>query len=145
MEHSETLCERQKDNRKPNPVIQTVVCGSNIYYSKIYQKRNWKNIQFPLERKKIRPPRHLAQLSIWIGRLGILDIKTQLNSLKIKFIQRLLNPTNALWKDLMQYRLNLILNPNQALFRWKEILRSNRHENLQKGNTEDFFMQLVNA
>ena len=26
---------------------------------------------------------------------------TQLNSLKIKLIQKLLNPTNALWKDLM--------------------------------------------
>ena len=67
------------------------------------------NIRFPLERKKIRPPRHLAQLSIWIGGLGILDIDTQLNSLKIKLIQRLLNPTNAIWKDLI---LNLILSSN---------------------------------
>ena len=51
--------------------------------------------------------------------LGILDIETQLNSLKIKWIQRLLNPTNALWKNLMLYQLNLILNYNQelALFR----------------------------
>ena len=51
--------------------------------------------------------------------LGILDIETQLNSLKIKWIQRLLNPTNALWKNLMLYQFNLILNYNQelALFR----------------------------
>ena len=64
-------------------------------------------------------PRHLAQLSIWMIGLGILDIKTQLNSLKIKWIQRLLNLTNALWKNLMRYQLNLILNYNQgpALFR----------------------------
>ena len=48
------------------------------------------------ETEKIRRPRHLAQPSI-------LDIDTQLNSPKIKWIQRLLNPTNALWKDLMQY------------------------------------------
>ena len=35
--------------------------------------------------------------------LDILDIDTQLNFLKIKWIQRLLTPTNALWKDLMLY------------------------------------------
>ena len=32
--------------------------------------------------KKIRPPRHLAQLSIWKDGVGILDIDAQLNSLK---------------------------------------------------------------
>ena len=66
-------------------------------------------------------PKHLAQLSIWTIGLGILDIKTQLNSLKIKWKQRLLNLnlTSALWKNLMLYQLNLILNYNQglALFR----------------------------
>ena len=69
--------------------------------------------------QKIQPPRYLAQISIWMIGLGILDIETQLNSLKIKWIQRLLNPTNALWKNLMLYQLNLILNYNQelALFR----------------------------
>ena len=69
--------------------------------------------------QKIRLPRYLAQMSIWMIGLGILDIETQLNSLKIKWIQRLLNPTNALWKNLMLYQLNLILNYNQgpALFR----------------------------
>ena len=34
--------------------------------------------------QKIRPPRYLAQISIWMIGLGILDIETQLNSLKIK-------------------------------------------------------------
>ena len=81
--------------------------------------------------------------------LDILDIDTQLNFLKIKWIQRLLTPTNALWKDLMLYWLNidLILNSNQglALFRQKQILRYNRHKNLQKQNNEDFFIQLLNA
>ena len=67
----------------------------------------------------MQPPIYLAQISIWMIRLGILDIETQLNSLKTKWIQRLLNPTNALWKNLMLYQLNLILNYNQelALFR----------------------------
>ena len=39
------------------------------------------------------------------------------------------------------------LNSNQgvALFRQKQILRSNRHKNLQKQNNEDFFIQLLNA
>ena len=69
-----------------------------------------KNIQFfPLEQEKKRPPRHLAQLSIWTIGLDILDIETQLNSFKIKWIQKLLNPINALWKNLMLYQLNLIL------------------------------------
>ena len=76
-------------------------------------------MQFLLEQEKIWPLRYLAQLSIWMIGLGILDIETQLNSLKIKWIQRLLNPINALWKNLMLYQLNLILNYNQgpALFR----------------------------
>ena len=49
--------------------------------------------------------------------LDILDIDTQLNSPKIKLIQKLLNPTNALWKDLMLYWLNidLILKSNHVL------------------------------
>ena len=51
--------------------------------------------------ENICPPRHLAQLPIWKGRLGILDIDTQLDSMKIKWIQRLFHPTHALWKDLM--------------------------------------------
>ena len=43
--------------------------------------------------------------------------------------------------------INLILNSNQvlALFRQKQILRYNRHKNLQKQNNEDFFIQLLNA
>ena len=57
--------------------------------------------------KKIRSHRNLAPLSIWKGGLGILDIHTQLNSLKSIWIQRSLNPTNALWKYLMLYQLNL--------------------------------------
>ena len=49
---------------------------------------------------RIRRPRHLVQLSIWRGGLDILDIANQLNSLKIKWIKSLLNPTNVLWKNL---------------------------------------------
>ena len=93
----------------------------NLYYSKIYQKRNWKKT---LEQEKIQPPRHLVQLSSWMGGLCILDKKAQLNYVKIKWIQRLLKPTSALWKDLMLYWLKLILNsdPGLALFRQKQIL-----------------------
>ena len=47
----------------------------------------------------------------------------------------------------MLWWLNLILNSNQGLpvFRQKQILKSNRHKNLQKQNNEDFFIQLLNA
>ena len=86
----------------------------NLCYSKIYQKGNWKrNIQFPLKQEKVQLPNHLAQLSIWRGVLRILDIDTQFNFIKIKGIQRLLNCTNALWKDLVLYWLKLILNYDQ--------------------------------
>ena len=51
--------------------------------------------------KKMQPCRHLAQLSIWIG--GLCTLESQSNSLKIKWILRLLIPTNTLWKHLMLY------------------------------------------
>ena len=96
---------------------------------------------FLCEGKKIHPPRHLVQLPISKGGLGILDIDTQLNSLKIKWTQRLLNSNSALWKNLMLYRLSLNLKSNQglALFRQNQILRSARHSNLQNNNNKDFF------
>ena len=80
--------------------------GQMFIKAKIYQKGYWKkNIPFPLEQEKIQPPRHLTELSIWRNGLGIFDIGTQLNYIiKIKCIQRLLNLTNALWKDIMLHR-----------------------------------------
>ena len=103
---SQIILERQQTNYKPNFTFKTVVCKSYLYNPKIYQKR--KEIEkrihdFLWKRQKIHPHRYLIQLSIWKGGLGILDIDTQLNSLKIKWIKRLLHPTNALWKDLMLY------------------------------------------
>ena len=116
----------------------------NLYYSKIYQKRIY---DFLSKRKKIWPFRRLIQLSISTSGLRLLDIETQLNSLKIKWIQRLLNPNNALWKNLMLYLFNVILNYKQGLafFRQKQVLRFNSHKYLQKQNNEDFFIRLINA
>ena len=103
------------------------------YIKKEIQKRIY---NFLWDGKNIRPPRHLAQLPIWKGRLGILDIDTQLDSMKIKWIQRLFHPTHALWKDLMLHWLNLILNSNEILnSRQNQILCSIRHKNLQNHNT----------
>ena len=71
---------------------------------KFIKKKTEKRLyKFLWKYKKMRPPRNLVQLSILKGGLGILDIDIQLNSLKTKWIQRLLNPTNAFWKDLMLY------------------------------------------
>ena len=77
------------------------------------------------KKKTQQPHKDLAQLFIWRGRLDILEIGTHWKSLKIKWIQRLLNPTNALRRDLILYRLNLILNSSQslALFRQKQIMK----------------------
>ena len=135
-------------------IINQVLLSKLWYIGQIYtipknvKKQIEKRIyDFLREEKKIRPPRHLIQLPIWKGGLGILEIDTQLNSLKIKWIQRLLHPATALWKDLILYRLNLILNSNQGLasFRQNQILRSIRHKNLQNYNNEDFFLQLLKA
>ena len=91
--------------------------GNSILDNSIWYKINQgiaKNPYLELRGKKIivnqkiRLPRYLAQISIWMIRLGISE--TQLNALKIKWIQRLLNSTNAFWKNLMLYQLNLILN-----------------------------------
>ena len=62
------------------------------------------------------------------GGPGFFDTYIELNSLKIRWSQSLLNPTNALWKDLILYRLNSVLNSNQGLplFKQKQIVRSNR-------------------
>ena len=54
-----------------------------------------------MKQEKIQTPRYLAKLFIRRGGLGIFDIDTQLNYIKVKLIQRLSNPTNAVWKDLM--------------------------------------------
>ena len=35
--------DEKKHNCKPNSLIQTLVCWSNIHCSKIYQRENWKN------------------------------------------------------------------------------------------------------
>ena len=63
--------------------------------------------------------RHLLQFSNWRCRLGILDDDTQLNTLKIKQKQnqKLMNETNALWKDFELYWLNLMKNSNQKKLR----------------------------
>ena len=68
---------------------------------------------------KIQPLRPPTQLSIWRDGISSLNIDTQLNYIKIKWIQRLLNPTNALWKDLMLYWLNLILKSDQDQGRFR--------------------------
>ena len=134
-------------------IVNQILLSELWYIGQIYtipkyiKKETERTYNFLWNRKKIRPPRHLGQLSILRVGLGILDIVAQLKSLKIKWIQRLLNLTNALWKDLMLYRLNLILNSNQglALFKQKQILSSNRNKNLQKQNNQDFFIQLLNV
>ena len=61
-------------------------------------------------------------------------ISTQLNCIKTKWIQKLVNPTNALWGDLVLYLLKFILSSDQflALFRQKHITMSTSHKNLQK-------------
>ena len=109
------LSERKKIT--VNQILWSKLCyvGQTYTIPKYIRKKIKKGIyNFLWSSKKIQFPRHLAHLTIWKCGLGMLDIDTQLNSLKINWIQRLLNPTNVLWKDLILYQLNLILNSNQG-------------------------------
>ena len=111
-----TLFEAKK-NCRPNPLIQIFVHRSNIHYSKVYQKENWKNnTKFPLERKKIWSPRYLVQLSIWNYGLGVLRYWYSIKLSRNLMDSKIMNLTNALWKGLMLDLLTLKLNSNQCLY-----------------------------
>ena len=66
--------KEKKKNFKSRPFIQTLVYKSNIYYSKIDQKGNWKNNGSAL---------HLDMCASYFRNL---EIDTQLNSLELKGI-----------------------------------------------------------
>ena len=110
--------EKRKKNCKPNSLIQTLIYRSNICYSKIYQRKDWKNNSSTL---------HLEMWTRYFRH------RYSINSLELQWILRLLNPTNPLWKALMLYWLKLKKDSNQGLclLRQKQILRSYRHKNLQ--------------
>ena len=63
----------------------------------------------------------------------------------MKWIRRLLNPTNALWKDLILYRLKLILNSDQdlVLFRRKQILTGLLVTKMYKNKTMKIFFYSI--
>ena len=116
LELTATLFEAKK-NCRPNPLIQIFVHRSNIHYSKVYQKENWKNnTKFPLERKKIWSPRYLVQLSIWNYGLGVLRYWYSIKLSRNLMDSKIMNLTNALWKGLMLDLLTLKLNSNQCLY-----------------------------
>ena len=64
--------KRKKENCKSNSLIQTLVYRSNIYYSKIYQRGNWKNNSSTLH------------LEVWTRYFRHRD--TQLNSVELQWI-----------------------------------------------------------
>ena len=82
-----SLCDEKKKRIVNRILLPKLWYRLDIYYLKIYQRRNWKKTK--------------AQTSVWKCRLGILDIDAQLNSLELKWTWRLFNPTNALWKGLI--------------------------------------------
>ena len=109
-------------------VIRNQILVSKLWYISQnytipkYQKGDWKKyIKLPLKQEKIQPPGHWDQL--WARYFTVLDRHT-IKLIKIKWIQRLLNPTNAPWKDLMWHWLKLIRKSDQdlALFWQKQIL-----------------------
>ena len=57
-----------------------------------------------------------------------------------------INPTNALWENLILCRQKLVLNSNESLtlFRQIQILRSTRHKKLQN-KTMNIFLELLDV
>ena len=126
-----TECKSLCDERQKKIIVNQILLSKPWYIGQIYTIPKFIN-------KKIEIT--IAQLSVWKCGLSILDIDTQLNSLELPWIYRLLNPTNALCKGLLLYWLKLKNNSKQGLylFRQKQILRSSRQKNLQKQNNEVF-------
>ena len=87
--------------------------------------------------------RFFVQLSIQRSGVSILHMNTQLNPLKIlENPERLINDPNALWKDLVPYQLNLILNSSQGVASFKQTLTLSRQKFEKKLK---FFRYLVNV
>ena len=93
---------------------------------------------------KIQPPRHLAKLSIWRGRLGIFDIDKQLNYIIRMHLKVIKSQQCSVERS--HVVLKLILNSDQglALFRQKQILTGLLVTKIYK-KSEDFFIQLLYA
>ena len=116
-----TLFEREKIN--VNQIL-----SSKLWYmgpistiiKNIKEKIKKEDTNSSVTTKKKRPLRLLVEVSIWKGELGILDIDAQLNSFKTKWIQRLFNSTNALWKAPTLYWWNLILNSSHGLVLFRQ-------------------------
>ena len=102
-------------------------------------------MKIPLKRKNYDLPD--TQPNYFEGRTWYLRHRNTIKLSKSKMNSNVLNPTNVFWKDLLLHRLNLILDFNQglALFRQKQILKSNGNKSLQKQNNKDSFVQLLNT
>ena len=115
-----------------------------IYTFPKYQKGNWKrNRQFPLEYEKIQPPRHWAQLSIWRGRLDILDshtIKLYENKMDSKFIKSHQCFLERFHAVVTKINPEFWSRPSPFLTK-TDCYRSTSHKNLQKQKNKDFFIQ----
>ena len=120
------------------------VCTIQKHIKKAIEKRIY---NFLWNRKNTTSQTPNSTFHVWWwggggGREGAADIDTQLNNTNMKWIPRLLNPTNALWKDPVLYWLKLVLNSDQGLAFFKrktDTCRSTSHKNAQKQNNEDFF------
>ena len=93
---------------------------------------------------KTQPPRHLAKLSIWMGRLGIFDIDKQLNYIIIMHLKVIKSQQRSVERS--HVVLKLILNSDQglALFRQKQIVTGLLVTKIYN-KSEDFFIQLLYA
>ena len=143
LEQSATLVEMKKKKRILNqiPLSKLWHIGQIYTITKFTKNILKKQYKITLEQKRnmiFQAPYSAFHLEVWARYLNIV---TQLNSLKLKWIQRLLNSTNALWKSLILYELKLKLNSNEglALFKQKQIIKSTRNKNLQSQNNENFF------
>ena len=96
LKQRETVFERLKENCKSGLLIKIMVHRSNVYYSKIYQKRKLKEYTISPgteENMIFQVPSSTLHLEEWSR---CFRHRHSIKSLKIKLIQRLMNPANAL-------------------------------------------------
>ena len=72
---------------------------------------------------KIQPPRRLAKLSIWRGRLGIFDIDPQLNYIIRIHLKVIKSQQCSVERSQVALKLILISDQGLTLFEQKQILK----------------------
>ena len=138
-----------RDNRKPNLLLQAAIHRLSLYYSKIKQNKNWKEIhaisprtgknttsQVPSStlhlKGRTRYFRHRHTIKLYENKMDSRVIKSHQCSLERSHIV-LIEINSEFWSR------------SSPLWTKADPYKSTSHKNLQKQNNEDFLIQLLYA